>query len=129
MYRVGVKGSFQARHFLHGDFGAETVPHSHKYTVDWMLCTETLDENGFSLDIAMLEEVLEIVLRDLDDRLLNDLEFFENRQVSVENTAAFLDEMLFGILEEREFPVSEVIECEIRIWESDTAWASFVRRA
>lgn len=129
MYRVGVKGSFQARHFLTGDFGDETTPHTHEYTVDWMLATQELDENGFSLDISILEEVLEIVLRDLDERLLNDLEYFEFRQVSVENTAAFLNEMLFGILEEREFPIARVVEREIKIWESDTAWASYVERA
>jgi|APSaa5957512622_1039677.scaffolds.fasta_scaffold196973_2 6-pyruvoyltetrahydropterin/6-carboxytetrahydropterin synthase len=129
MYRVGVKGSFQARHFLNGDFEDETTPHSHAYTVDWTLATQELDENGFSLDISILEEVLEIVLRDLDERLLNDLEYFEFRQASVENTAAFLNEMLFGILEEREFPIARVVEREIKIWESETAWASYVERA
>ena len=100
MYRVGVKGKFQARHFLVGDFGDETTPHSHEYTVNWSLKTVDLDENGFSLDIALLEETLEIVLRDLDERLLNDFAFFETRQPSVENTASFLHDSLFGILAE-----------------------------
>ena len=126
MYRVGVKGKFQARHFLVGDFGDETKPHTHTYTVNWTLKTRDLDENGFSLDIALLEETLEIVLRDLDERLLNDLDFFHHRQPSVENTANFLHQSLFGILAEHDFPAERILKSEVQIWESDTAWASYV---
>lgn len=125
MYRTGVERMFTARHALRGDFGDESLPHTHSYRVEWICRTEGLDAGGFSVDIALLEQSLESLLSGLDDRLLNDLPFFENRQPSLENVAFYLHREL-----ERSFvgaggtlrPVSSM---EVRIWESATAWASF----
>lgn len=126
MYRVGISRKFTARHFLIGDFGDETMPHSHEYSVDWILSVGKLDENGFSVDIALLEEVLEIILTDIDNKLLNDMPHFDGIQPSVENCAGFIHKRLFSELEKRGFQPGNLIDTEIKVWESDTAWASFV---
>lgn len=125
MFQAGVKKPFIARHFLRGDFDEETVPHSHEYLVYWRVATEHLDENGFSVDIALMEELLEGLLTEHAEKLLNDIPFFHNRQASVENTALYLHQKLFEGLKEHGVDPKSFIETEVTIWESEEAWASY----
>lgn len=126
MFQVGIKNHFRAGHYLKGDFGEESHPHEHDYVLEWICSTVALDENGFSVDIALMEELLAAAVRAVDGKLLNDFEFFRERQASVENMARFLHRRLFDALEVRGYPVSTILQSEIRIWESETAWASYV---
>jgi 6-pyruvoyltetrahydropterin/6-carboxytetrahydropterin synthase len=126
VFQVGIKNRFRARHFLVGDFGEETRPHEHEYTLEWVCATAALDENGFSVNIALMEELLEAAVQDISGQLLNDLPFFDGRQPSVENMARFFHRGLFDALEGRGYPVSTIRESRIRIWESDTAWAAYL---
>jgi 6-pyruvoyltetrahydropterin/6-carboxytetrahydropterin synthase len=125
MYQVGIKNRFQARHFLRGDFAEESQPHGHDYELEWVCRTESLDENGFSVDIALLEELLEAEAQAVRGRLLNDLEFFRDRQPSVENMARFFHQRLFEALRGRGYDVARIVHAELRIWESPQAWASY----
>ena len=125
MYQVGIKNRFQARHFLRGDFAEESAPHEHDYELEWVCQTESLDENGFSVDIALLEELLEAEVQAVRGRLLNDLEFFRNRQPSVENMARFFHHRLLEALQGRGYAVARIVRAELRIWESTQAWASY----
>jgi 6-pyruvoyltetrahydropterin/6-carboxytetrahydropterin synthase len=126
MYQVGIRNRFQARHFLRGDFAEESSPHEHAYELEWVCATEGLDENGFSVDIALLEELLEAEVGSVRGVLLNDLEFFRERQPSVENMARFLHQRLMENLRGRAEAASRVVRAELRIWESPQAWASYV---
>ena len=125
MFHTGIRRSFTARHALRGDFGEESVPHSHPYQVEWRVTTEKLDENGFSVDISLMERVLEETLREVDSVLLNDLPFFSNRQPSVENTAVFLGERLSAGLYAYSYPLKRIKNMSITVWESESAWASY----
>lgn len=122
MFHTGVKRRFTARHFLRGDFGPESEPHSHPYEVEWVCGVRGLDENGFGVDIAAMEDAMEDTLGRIDDRLLNDIEFFRTRQPSLENLAVYLEAKLsdrvsgLGVI-----PASN----SVQIWESDTAWARY----
>jgi 6-pyruvoyltetrahydropterin/6-carboxytetrahydropterin synthase len=126
LFQVGIKHGFRAGHFLRGDFGDETQPHEHDYVLEWICSTMALDENGFSVDIALMEELLASTLESIQGKLLNDLDFFRDRQPSVENMARFVHRRLFDALEGRGYPLSTIPKSEIRIWESETAWASYV---
>jgi len=123
MYRTGVRQKLTARHALRGDFGAESVPHSHPYVVEWIIESDKLDENGFATDISQMESVLEEVIGTIDDVLLNDLDYFRDRQPSLENLASYLHAQLRDRMKGR---VRTKRKMEILIWESDTAWASYV---
>lgn len=123
MYSAGVERSLTARHFLKGDFGDESVPHAHPYRVELICSNSKLDKNGFSTNIAVIEEELEKALKAIDDRLLNDLPYFKEQQPSLENLCRFLHEELAKALSTYTEPVPE--ELCIRIWESPVAWASF----
>ena len=126
MYQVGIKNTFRASHFLVGDFAEETLPHEHEYTVEWICSTNVLDENGFSVDIALMEEELQRMVDRIQGKLLNDLPFFKDRQVSVENMAHYIHAALAQALEERGRTMESILESRIKIWESDTAWAAYV---
>jgi 6-pyruvoyl-tetrahydropterin synthase len=125
MYSVGIKRQFTTSHFLVGDFDEETKPHSHDYTAEWFCSTDELDENGFSVNIALMEEVLEKVADGLSNKMLNDLDFFKGRQASVENMARFILRSLVGPLEEGGMDLGRIRNTEMRVWESETAFASF----
>lgn len=123
MYKSGVKETLRARHFLRGDFDEESVPHSHPYEVELTGETDVLDENGFSLDIALMEETLTSVLNTIDDVLLNDLPFFAERQPSLENLCLYIWKECREILQDSSTLLPKTLT--IRIWESPTAWASY----
>jgi 6-pyruvoyltetrahydropterin/6-carboxytetrahydropterin synthase len=125
MYRAGVTRSYTARHALRGDFGEESVPHSHPYVVEWVCETGALDDNGFSVNIAAVEAALEAVLGRIDDVLLNDLDYFRQRQPSLENLARYLFRELSRDLPEHGQDPSAIRSMQVKIWESDTAWASY----
>jgi 6-pyruvoyltetrahydropterin/6-carboxytetrahydropterin synthase len=126
VYQVGIKNRFKASHFLVGDFAEETRPHEHEYVVEWICATNVLDENGFSVDIAVMEEELQSLIAEIQGKLLNDLEFFKDRQVSVENMAHYVHTVLTQKLRGRGFSLQSVIEFQVKIWESETAWAAYI---
>jgi 6-pyruvoyltetrahydropterin/6-carboxytetrahydropterin synthase len=123
MYQVGIRNRFQARHFLRGDFGPESSPHEHDYALEWICRTESLDENGFAVDIALMEELLQREVDGVRGRTLNDLEFFRTLQPSVENMARFFLGRLSDALQAQ--TVARIMGAELKIWESDSAWASY----
>jgi 6-pyruvoyltetrahydropterin/6-carboxytetrahydropterin synthase len=123
MFKSGVKETLQARHFLRGDFDEESVPHSHPYEVELIGETEGLNENGFSMDIALMEKTLRSVLEEIDDVLLNDLPFFSDRQPSLENLCLYLWKACLELLKKSSTCIPTALI--IRIWESPTAWASY----
>lgn len=123
MFSSGVLRSLRARHYLVGDFGEESTPHSHPYRVELICRNRELDRNGFSTDIAAMEDVLDTVLAEIDDVLLNDIPYFADRQPSLEYLATYLTERIRAGLEAREAAPSEPLE--IRIWENEGAWAGY----
>jgi 6-pyruvoyl-tetrahydropterin synthase len=123
VFSTGVTRPLRARHFLVGDFGDESVPHSHPYRVELICSSPGLDANGFSTDIAVMEEVLEAVLAEIDDVMLNELPFFQGRQSSLENLTLYLVAEIRARLARASAEPDEPIE--IRIWENDSAWAGY----
>jgi 6-pyruvoyl-tetrahydropterin synthase len=126
MYQVGIKNTFRASHFLVGDFAEETQPHEHEYVVEWICATNVLDENGFSVNIAVMEEELQNLIDEIHGKLLNELEFFKDRQVSVENMAHYIHSALVQALNHRSFSQESIVEFQVKIWESETAWAAYI---
>ena len=106
--------------------GEETLPHEHEYLVEWICSTNMLDENGFSVDIAVMEEELQHLIDEIQGKLLNNLDFFKDRQVSVENMAHYICTALLEVLSRRSFSLQSILEHQVKIWESETAWAAYI---
>lgn len=127
MYRTGIKSSCSIRHKLEGDFGEETAPHGHHYDIEWVCAVSRLDPDGFGVNIDTLKETLAAAVSELEGRFLNDLPYFQDRQASIENTAACLSERLLSLLTGKGYPLDTMRSWEIVIWEAEDAWASFVK--
>jgi 6-pyruvoyltetrahydropterin/6-carboxytetrahydropterin synthase len=121
MYTLCLQKSFTARHFLFGgDWGNENLPHSHPYRVEVRLSAEGLDVHGYLADLAELDPVMDTCVTRYRDRLLNELPEFDLTNPSIEHLAKrFCDHFLLQLGSHHFSSV------EVRIWESDTAWASY----
>jgi len=112
------------RHYLYGDFGPESEPHSHPYVCEWRLYANTLNATGFVVDISLMKRIMDEVLTPLNEVLLNDLEEFHHQQTSVENVALWLLKQFWQELKKRIEPLSLVEYAEVRLYEDPDTWAS-----
>ena len=124
MYKAGITGTLTVRHALRGDFGEESLPHGHVYRIEWAVTASELGHEGFAVDIAEMERARDAVLSRLDGVYLNDLPFFSDLQVSVENFARFCIGELLGELGSRVALEKRHRSADLKVWENDTAWAS-----
>lgn len=125
MYTVGVNGEFSAIHSLVGDFGDETIPHSHPYRLDWSFEVKQLDETGFALDISRLQAVRDELFNELNGKNLNKDPYFQDRQTSLENLCSYIAARLEELLALSPSDRNRLAVMEIRVWESDDAWAGY----
>lgn len=125
-YRVGVRGNFTAIHALVGDVPEhEKTPHEHEYLLEWTFTLQSLDERGFSLDIALLERLRDALIHEIRGVNLNGLPYFSGVNSSLENLCGFFFQRLSQMLREElgDPDLKRIGEMEIRIWENDQAWA------
>jgi 6-pyruvoyltetrahydropterin/6-carboxytetrahydropterin synthase len=121
MYTLGLSRDFKARHFLvGGDWGPENDPHDHAYRVEIRLASEALDQHGYIVDLDDLNPLLDRVVDRYQDRLLNDLPEFAGLNPSIEHLSRLFFQRLAEGLEGQ-----DVRLIEVRIWETDKAWASY----
>jgi 6-pyruvoyltetrahydropterin/6-carboxytetrahydropterin synthase len=123
MYQLSLRRAFSARHYLiGGDWGEENQPHAHEYVVELRLEGAELDRHGYLVDIVQLEASFGRVVDEYRDSMLNRKPAFKGLNPSIENFARILADGLA-----KELEPSKLSAVEIRIWESDIAWASFRR--
>ncbi len=121
MYTLALQRSFTARHFLTGgDWGPENEVHAHPYRAEIRLRARNLDEHGYIVDLEKLEACLDGCVARYRDQVLNDLPEFKGINPSIEHFSRVFFERLAQSLE-----VGDVDHVEIRIWENDSAWASY----
>lgn len=120
-FEVGVLGDFVAQHYLvGGDFGPEGSLHSHHYRVELTVAGAALGRHGFLVDIVRLREELDRLLNRYRDRTLNDLPDFTGLNPGVEVMARAMAQSLDRALAEE-----RVDALTVKLWENDTAWASY----
>ncbi len=120
-FKVGVLADFVAQHYLiGGDFGPEGALHSHHYRVELTVAGTELDRHGFLVDIVRLREELGRLLDRYRDRTLNDLPDFAGLNPGVEVVAKAMAVSL-----ERALGSDTLDSLTVKLWENDTAWASY----
>ena len=121
MYTVAVERNFVAQHFLFGgDWGPENELHSHPYKVEVQLQGDTLDVNGYLVDIVDIDLHLDEIIAYFRDRTLNELPQFEGANPSIEHFARIVCQML-----RRRLKTSNLQAIRVTIWETDIAWAAY----
>ena len=119
-YAVAVRREFTARHFLiGGDWGAETQPHEHHYTVEIRLEGRQLDRHGYLIDIDAVTAALEEQVDCYRDKTLNSLPKFAGLNPSLEHLARIMGVALAESLD------VHLQGLTVRIWESEFAWAEY----
>ena len=94
MFEVTVNGRFLATHNLRLPDGSTELRHEHVWRVTVTYAGPELDETGMLVDFLDVRGRLEEVLRTCEERHLNDLPAFAERNPSTENVARYLAEQL-----------------------------------
>ncbi|MBN1154766.1 6-carboxytetrahydropterin synthase [candidate division KSB1 bacterium] len=123
MYEVSVKRNFIAQHHLMSEeWGIEDELHSNHYQIELVVSGNTLDRNGYLIDIIYLENILDHLVARYRNRTLNDFEEFKDVNPSIENIARTMCDMMAD-----EIKVSNVHAITLRIWENQIAWGSYTK--
>ena len=123
MYRTALLKHFTAQHFHAGSQGdSEAGLHLHRYTLE--LCVEgpELNARGYLIDLAELDRSTQKVLEQFKDRALIDLPEFSGMDPSLERLAAYICDNVD--IEQGEIELASI---NVKVWESDQAWASCKR--
>jgi 6-pyruvoyltetrahydropterin/6-carboxytetrahydropterin synthase len=121
MYSLGVRRTFSARHFLiGGDWGEENLEHSHRYRLELVLEGQTLDRHGFLVDIVEVEDHLDAVTAEYQNKTLNSLPAFAELNPSIERLAA----VLHAAFRQR-LTHLQLTALAVTLWEDDIAWTSY----
>lgn len=124
MYEVSVEETFAAGHALRGYRGQCEKVHGHNYRVRAVIQGERLDSNGLLVDFVELKRVLRAIVERLDHVFLNDQPPFDQLNPTAENMARYFHEQLSQGLAGLA-PENPVRLAEVKIWETDTATATY----
>ena len=122
MFTLCVKDSFAAAHRLESYRGKCEALHGHNFRVEALFEGEELNKEGMLVDFAVLKGHVKEALSALDHTDLNEIPFFKERASSSEYLAVYIYNSLGALTQEGVVTVREV-----RVWESDTACASYRR--
>jgi 6-pyruvoyltetrahydropterin/6-carboxytetrahydropterin synthase len=121
MYRLMVRKDFVAQHFLiGGDWGPENFKHSHHYVLELELAGDQLDQHGYLVDIVDVEQQLCTAVERYSDRTLNEQPEFEEMNPSIEQFSRILCQQLSSAIK-----AENLTRVLVRLWENESAWASF----
>jgi len=122
MFSLCVKDSFAAAHRLVGYQGKCEELHGHNFVVEAFFSGEKLGDDGLLVDFRILKDYLKIVLDNLDHKYLNEIPFFAERASSAEYISLYIFEEV-----EKQIKVGGASLKEIRVWESEKAYAAYGR--
>ena len=124
MFEVSVEETFAAGHALRGYHGKCENVHGHNYRVRALIAGESLDAAGLLVDFVDLNQILRAIIEKLDHQFLNDVPPFDRLNPSAENMARyFCEEMSRGL--NGAARANPVHVSEVKIWETDTATATY----
>jgi 6-pyruvoyltetrahydropterin/6-carboxytetrahydropterin synthase len=120
MFILFVRESFAAAHKLDLYHGKCEALHGHNFKVEALFQGEHIGREGMLLDFAVLKTHLREIVGDLDHTYINDIPFFRERASSSEYLALYIYDRLTELTRGEGVTVKEV-----RVWESDNAYAAY----
>lgn len=107
-YEVHVQLQFSAAHHLRGYPGNCETPHGHNWTVGIYIECDKLNELGIGIDFLGVQSEVNSILKDLDHKDLNALQFFQDQNPSSENIAKYVYQNLAQKLNTQDIRVKKV---------------------
>jgi 6-pyruvoyltetrahydropterin/6-carboxytetrahydropterin synthase len=123
MFEVTVEETFAAGHALRNYRGKCEKVHGHNYRVQVTLEGEQLDQAGLLVDFVEIKRLLHEIVERLDHCFLNDVPPFDALNPSAENMARYFSEQLSQAVAAARWTGVRV--ARVKLWETDTAWASY----
>ncbi len=120
MFTLYVRDNFSAAHRIEDYHGKCESLHGHNFKVEALFEGSAPGEGGMVADFKILKAFLKDVLSTLDHRFLNEIAFFQERAASSEYLALYIYNELKNLLN-----IEGVSLKEVRVWESETAYAAF----
>ena len=122
MYELRVVTRFAAAHQLTMVGSKCENMHGHNWKIEVYVTGDKLNAGGVLVDFGEIKAHLADVMKKLDHKFLNELEYFDaGFPPSSENIARYIAESLQAEIEDPELKVTRVTS-----WESDNACATFV---
>lgn len=119
MFFLGVKGHLDGAHKLRDYPGKCAELHGHRWSVEAVFASPSLDRMGMVHDFGVLKKSLKAVLDELDHKYLNEVQPFKKMNPTAENLARHIFEKL------RTEPPDELVLHEVRVWETPENWAAY----
>ena len=120
MYEIGVVAQFEAAHRLRGDFGPATRPHGHTCRVEVTVSGAALRDDGTLCDLGVLQQAVDVAVRALHYRDLDDLDAFAGRNTTAEAVARHIFDQVAPQLKQE-----AITRLAVRLWESPQAFAGY----
>jgi 6-pyruvoyltetrahydropterin/6-carboxytetrahydropterin synthase len=124
MFEVSVEQTFAAGHALRNYHGKCENVHGHNYRVRVLVEGQDLDEAGLLVDFVEMKRVMRDIIEKLDHQFLNDVPPFDKLNPSAENMARYFFEEMTRLLDAGAHK-NPVRVSEVKIWETDTATATY----
>lgn len=121
MYKLRIKTSFNAGHYLPWHSGKCKGQHGHTYHVEFVVGSEQLDEYDVVVDLGVLKPICRGIAGSLDHMNLNDR--FDNPTVEV--VSEWLYRGLVEALEAGGYEYDQVHVVEVTVWETDTGGMTY----
>lgn len=124
MYTLIVRDDLIAQHYLTvPNCGPENEWHSHHFTIEVTLKSESLNKWGYVCDITDVKSALKSVAAKVSDQTLNDMPEFEGLNPSVEHFARISAAHIQAALDEE--TLTRCHYMHVRIWEDEEAAAQY----
>ena len=121
MYKLRVKRSFCAGHYLPGYDGDCAHQHGHTWTVEVTVSAKSVGNGGMVVDFKDVKRATDKIIEQFDHSNLNDLPWFSVCPPTAENVAMVIYDYLKDKFKEPACLHS------VTVWESDSASVEFSR--
>ena len=120
MFELTVNGHFDAAHYLKSYQGKCAKLHGHTWQVEVRVRGNNLDDKGILIDFSLLKKYLKAVTEQLDHKLINEVEPFNEINPTAENISRYIYDQCQSQLNAHQINVYSVT-----VWESPRAAATY----
>lgn len=120
MFELKVTNHFAAAHQLEMVAKKCENLHGHNWKIEVRIAGDQLNNAGVVMDFGEIKQHVSAIMKTLDHKFLNDLEYFKDDNPSSENIAQYIADTLQETITEPGIRVASVTA-----WESDDACATY----